>query len=75
MQRGFMVYPYAMLRAAKTVLAIIALVAIVPLFVLGATGSWRHALHALREYGVAMAWLIVPTTLVSAAILLADFIS
>lgn len=68
-------YPYAMLTAAKTVLAMLALVAIVPLFVLGETGSWRHALHALREYGVAMAWLIVPTTLVAAAILLADFIS
>lgn len=64
-----------MLTAAKTVLAILALAAIVPLFVLGATGSWRHAMHALREYGVAMALLIVPTALVAAAIVLADIIS
>lgn len=38
-----------------TVLAVAGLVLLVPLFVLGATGSWRHALHALREYGKAMA--------------------
>jgi hypothetical protein len=38
-----------------TVLACAALVALVPLYVWGATGNWRHAVHALREYGKAMA--------------------
>lgn len=35
------------------------MVALVPLFVLGATGSWRHAWHALREYAVALGILVV----------------
>lgn len=43
----------------KTFLAIAGLVLLVPLFVLGATGgNWRHALHALKEYLIAMGVLV-----------------
>jgi hypothetical protein len=55
-----------------TALAVLAIVSLVPLFVLGATGSWRHAAHALREYGVAMTCIVVPTVIVAAAIVIAE---
>ena len=38
----------------------LALVAIVPLMVWGGTGSWRHALHALRQYaGILIGFVVV----------------
>lgn len=61
-----------MLTAVQTVLAVLVLVAIVPLFVLGATGSWRHALHALKEYGIAMGLLFGVPTAVAVVVLLAE---
>lgn len=39
-----------MLYALTLVAALAGLVALVPLIVWAGTGSWRHALHALREY-------------------------
>lgn len=33
-----------------TVAALAGMFAIVPLYVWGATGNWRHALHALKQY-------------------------
>lgn len=41
------------------VATIAALFAIVPLMVWGGTGSWRHALHALKVYLQIMAGLAV----------------
>jgi hypothetical protein len=52
-----------MIQFLKVLAACAALVLLVPLFVWGATGSWRHALHALREYGVAMSVICVPVLL------------
>lgn len=39
-----------MLTFLKTVVVLAAIFSIVPLMVLGATGSWRHAWFALRQY-------------------------
>lgn len=37
-----------------------AMIAIVPLMVWGGTGSWRHALHALRQYaGILIGFAVV----------------
>jgi ABC-type antimicrobial peptide transport system permease subunit len=36
------------------------LIAIVPLMVWGGTGSWRHALHALKQYaGILVGFVVV----------------
>lgn len=38
----------------------LALFAIVPLMIWGGTGSWRHALHALKEYaGIMFGFVVV----------------
>lgn len=37
----------------------LALIALVPLMVWGGTGSWRHALHALRQYAGILAGFVV----------------
>lgn len=52
-----------MFQALKVFAACAGLVLLVPLFVWGATGNWRHALHALREYAIAMSVLCVPVLL------------
>ena len=59
-----------MFQALKVFAACAGLVLLVPLFVWVATGNWRHALHALREYGIAMAWMCVPVLLFVGAMLL-----
>jgi hypothetical protein len=53
-------------------LACAAMFALVPVFVWGATGSWRHAMFALREYWVAMACIWVPTLSMVAAVLISE---
>lgn len=40
-----------------TLAVCLALVCIVPLMVLGGTGSWRHALNALKQYAKVLAFL------------------
>lgn len=40
-----------------TVAVCLALVCIVPLMVLGGTGSWRHALNALKQYAKVLAFI------------------
>lgn len=62
------------MTALKTILACLALIAIVPLMVWAGSGSWRHALHALREYGKAMAWLTVPAVVVALFMVAAEHI-
>jgi hypothetical protein len=43
-----------------TVGVCLAMFAIVPLMVWGGTGSWRHALHALRQYaGILLGFVVV----------------
>ena len=43
-----------------TVAACLGLLAIVPLMVWGGTGSWSHALHALRQYaGIILGFVVV----------------
>jgi hypothetical protein len=59
-----------MLQALKVFAACAGLILLVPLFVWGATGNWRHALHALREYGIAMAVICVPVLLFVGALML-----
>ena len=41
-----------------TVVPIVALMAIVPLYVWGASGSWRQALRACREYLMIMGAIV-----------------
>jgi len=41
-----------------TVVPIVALLAIVPLYVWGASGSWRQALRACREYLMVMGAIV-----------------
>ncbi len=64
-------YPYEMSPIGVALVCLV-LVALVPLFVLGATGSWRHALHALREYAVAMGLLLGVPAVVALAMVAAE---
>lgn len=43
---------------------------IIPIYIWGNTGSWRHALHALKWYCIVMALLILPGLLVAGVTLL-----
>lgn len=62
------------MTALKTILACLALVALVPLIVWAGSGSWRHGLHALKEYGKAMAWLTLPAVVVALFMVVAEHI-
>ena len=43
---------------------------IVPLWTWGASGSWRHAVHALRWYWIVMGCIAVPGLIVAGVMLL-----
>lgn len=45
--------------------SILGMVAIIPLTIWAATGRWRHAVHALREFTLAMAVIVVPVVVVA----------
>jgi hypothetical protein len=53
---------------------ILGMVAIVPLMVWGGTGSWRHALHALKEYALTMGLLAAPAVALGAAVALWEYV-
>jgi hypothetical protein len=61
-----------MVYALKLAAGLLVLFALVPLCVWAGTGSWRHALHASKEYGLVMAALCVPPALLAAVVLLAE---
>ncbi|QAZ38424.1 hypothetical protein C1M51_02750 [Methylibium sp. Pch-M] len=63
-----------LLTSLKTFAALAALVAIIPLMVWAGSGSWRHALHATKEYLLSMGVIVVPVLLLVGAITLAEFI-
>jgi hypothetical protein len=41
-----------------TVLGLAVMLCIVPLWIWGASGSWRHAMHAARQYWAILAVLV-----------------
>jgi len=45
---------------------------LVPLIVWAGSGSWRHALHALREYLIAMAVICVPALVLGLVVAVAE---
>lgn len=63
-----------LLTFLKTLAALAALVAIVPLMVWAGSGSWRHALHATKEYLLSMGLIVVPVCVVAGAVILMEFI-
>ncbi|MEL4181240.1 hypothetical protein [Roseateles sp. PN1] len=57
--------------AVKTALAIFVMTLIVPLMVWGGSGSWRHALHALKWYWIIMgAMVLIVSTFAGFAVLM-----
>lgn len=64
-----------MITFLKTAAVIAAMVAIIPLAVWAGSGSWRHGLHALREYCMVMAAIVVPVLALAALVLLMEFMS
>lgn len=64
-----------MLTFLKTATVIAALVAIIPLSIWASTGSWRHGVHALGRFGLAMAVIAVPVLLLVGITLLMELMS
>ena len=64
-----------MLTFLKTAAVIAALVTLIPLAVWAGSGSWRHGLHALRQFGVAMGVIVVPVLALVGIVLLLEFTS
>lgn len=64
-----------MITFFKTAAVIAALVAIIPLSIWASTGSWRHGVHALGRFGVAMGVIAVPVLVLVGITLLMEFMS
>ncbi len=54
-----------MITFLKTVAVIAAMVAIIPLAVWAGSGNWRHGVHALKQFLIAMGVLVVPAALLA----------
>lgn len=64
-----------MITFLKTAAVIAAMVALIPLAVWAGTGSWRHGLHALRQFGLAMGAIVVPVLVLAGVVLAMEFMS
>jgi hypothetical protein len=59
-----------MLTFLKTVAVICCMTLIIPIMVWGNSGSWRHALHALKWYWICMGIIAVPAVVLAIITLL-----
>lgn len=55
------------LQFLKVVAAIAALSMVIPLYIWGATGSWRHGLHAWKQWAQIMGCIAVVGVVAGAA--------
>ena len=60
--------------AARTLLAIFVMTLIIPAMVWGGSGSWRHALHALKWYWIIMGSMVLIVGTFAAFAVFAEYI-
>ncbi|WP_439587487.1 hypothetical protein [Hydrogenophaga sp.] len=54
-----------MITFLKAAAVIACMVAIIPLAVWAGSGRFSHGLHALKQFLIAMGWLVVPVVVVA----------